>query len=135
MKSTDAQVNALLDAYVKATGINVPMLPTFERWLFDALQEGMTPEDVALVARERQGMIKAGRRYKESLLMRNFFRDDEARASVIEEAAAIRARARAPKFDSGKAQVLKATGRATQPELKGVRTIGEVLDAMRREAK
>lgn len=135
MQSANNQINQLHAVYCAATGMQLPLLPASERWWFDAIQSGMTEQDVALVVKSRQQRVKQGFRHKECLLLRNFIGSEEAIQSVMEEAAQIRALQRAPRFSNGKEQVLKATGRPTEPDAKGIRTIGEVLDAMKKAAK
>ena len=131
MKSIDPQVNALFDAWSEATGRPMPFMMTFERWCFDAAKAGVTPAHVHMVVKERQKRIKAGIRYPECLLLRNFFGSEESIASVIEEAAALESKARAPSIDKGKAQVLKATARSAEPETKPARSIKEIFDSIR----
>lgn len=135
MQSANNQINQLHAVYCSATGMQLGLLPASERWWFDAIQSGMTDNDIALVVKSRQQRVKQGLRRRECLLLRNFIGSDEAIQSVMEEAIQIRALQRDPKFSKGKQEVLKCTGRPTEPDLKGIRTIGEVLDAMRKAAK
>lgn len=135
MTSTSPEINQLHAVYCSATGMQLSLLPCSERWWFDALQSGMTEQDIALVVKSRQQRVKQGFRHKECLLLRNFIGSEEAIQSVMEEAAQIRALQRAPRFTKGKEEVCRLTGRATEPDTKGIRTIGEVLDAMRKAAK
>lgn len=135
MISTSPEINQLHAVYCAATGMQLRLLPASERWWFNAIQSWITYEDILLVVKSRQQRVKQGFRHKECLLLRNFIGSEEAIQSVIEEAAQIRALQRAPRFSKGKEQVLKATGRPVNPDSKGIRTIGEVLDAMRKAAK
>ncbi len=134
MLSSSPEINKLHSAYCAATGMDLALLPASERWWFDAIKAGMTVEDIQVVASDRHKRIKDGRRHKESLLLRNFIGSDEAIQSVMEEAAAIRALKRRAQYPKDKQQVLKVTGRPTEPDAKGIRSVGEVLEAMRKAA-
>lgn len=118
-------------AYCAATGMDLALLPASERWWYDAIKAGMQIEDVQLVVKERRKRIFAKVRHQECLYLRNFIGSDEAIQSVMEESAAIRALKRSAQYPKGKQQVLKATGRAAEPDLKACRTIGDVLKSMK----
>ncbi len=132
MQSANNHINQLHQVYCNETGCELPLLPASERWWFDAIKSDMTANDIVLVVKDRQKRIKDGRRHKESLLLRNFIGSDEVIQSVMEEAAAIRALKRRAQYPKGKQQVLKVTGRPTEPDAKGIRSVGEVLEAMRK---
>lgn len=131
MISASPEIMKFHAAYCAATGMDLALLPASERWWYDAIKAGMTIEDVQFVVKDREKRVKAGVRRKESLLLRNFIGSDEAIQSVMEESAAIRALKRRAQYPKGKQQVLKATGRAAEPDLKGCRTIGDVLKSMK----
>lgn len=127
MTSTSPEINQLHQAYCQATGMQLALLPASERWWYDAIKAGMQIEDIQLVVKDREKRINAGVRRKECLLLRNLIGSDEAIQSVMEESAAIRALKRRAQYPKGKQQVLKATGRSPEPDLKGCRTVAEVL--------
>lgn len=129
--SSDPEINAIHAAYQRATGVTLALLPSFERWWFDALQSRMSPADVELVIHARIIAIEKGDRHPPCLYLRNICGSEEAIGDVMNEAAAIRAKQRKPKFSKGKAEVLRATGRPVEPETQGVRHISEVIAAMR----
>ncbi len=132
MLSSSPEINKLHAAYCAATGMDLALLPASERWWYDAIKAGMQIEDIQFVVKDREKRIKEGVRRKECLLLRNFIGSDEVIQSVMEEAAAIRALKRRAQYPKGKQQVLKATGRPTEPDAKGIRSVGEVLEAMRK---
>jgi len=124
------QITAAHAAYCKALGRDVPMMPAFERWWFDCLHAGITIEDVVMVMEDRRKKIKIGKRFPPSVLLRNLIASDEALAAVAEEASEIKARRRKQTFPYGKQQVLKATGRSSEPAMENVRHVSEVLKAI-----
>lgn len=132
MDSINPEINALHQAYCEATSFEVPLLPTFERQWFEAIKCGMKPDDVKLVVKTRMKRVAQEARRPESLLLRNFCGSEEAIGDVIQEAAAIRATMRIKVFPAGKADVLRATGRADEPEQEPMRPISEVIAAMRK---
>jgi len=133
MQSINSDVNSIHQAFCDARDLELNMHPTNERWWFDALKCGMTPDDVKLVIKSRMKRIAAGVRHEESLYIRNIAGSEEAIANTMEEAAAIRATMRIKAYPAGKAQALRATGRDDEPEQGGAVPISEVIQAMRRE--
>jgi len=107
------------------------MMPHFERQWHDALQCGMTTDDVKLVVKARMKRIAEKVRQPESLLLRNFCGSEAAICDVIQEAAAIRAKMRVKVFSAGKAEVLRATGRPDQPEQGRTMSMKEVIQGMK----
>jgi hypothetical protein len=142
MNSINEEINLLHKTYCVATGIgDMPMVPMFERWYFEAMNAGVTCEDVRSVIADRQRRIRDGVRHKESLYLRNLIGSEEAIGSVIEEAAHIRALRRIKPVDTGKLEVLRATGRCSELSRTGTdqnRTdavpIGKVIEEMRKAA-
>ena len=132
MQSINPEINAIHQAYCEATTFELPMMPHFERQWHDALQSGMTCDCVRLVAKSRLKRIAEQCRRPECLLLRNFCGSEAAIGDVIQEAAMIRAKMRVKVFAPGKAEVLRATGRADEPEPLPVRPVGDVIEAMRR---
>lgn len=133
MQSINSDVNSIHQAFCDARGFELNMHPTNERWWFDALKCGMTPDDVKLVIKARMKRIAAGVRHEECLAIRNIAGSDEAIANTMEEAAAIRATMRIKAYPASKAQALRATGREDEPEQGSAVPISEVIQAMRRE--
>jgi len=131
MDSINPQINEIHRAYCEATAFEIPLMACFERQWFEAIQNGLTADDVRLVVKDRMRRIRDGVRHQECLLIRNFIQTEEAVGEVLCEAAAIRARMRGKHFCPGKAEVLRATGRSDKPEDGPVLPIGEVIKAMR----
>ena len=132
MQSINPDVNALHQAFCDARGFEVNMHAAHERWWLDAINGGMTPDCVKLVIKARMKRIQAGVRHEECLAIRNIAGSDEAIANTIEEVAAIRAKLRVKVMPAGKADVLRATGRSAEPEQGPVRSVSEVIEAMRK---
>ena len=132
MDSINPEINAMHWAYCEALGYEFPLLPNMERGWSDALKIGMTPECVRMVVKDRQARIKAGVRKPECLMFRNIAGSEEAIGDVMQEAAAIRAKMRVKVVDSGKAQVLRATGRSAEPEQSTAKPISEYIEALRK---
>ena len=133
MQSINSDVNSIHQAFCDARGLELNLQGAQERWWFEALKCGMTPEDVKLVIKARMKRIAAGVRHEESLYIRNIAGSEEAIANTLEEAAAIRATMRIKAYPVGKAQALRATGRDDEPEQGGAVPISQVIQAMRRE--
>lgn len=131
MQSINPEINAIHAAYCEATTFELPMMPHFERQWYEALQCGMTPDCVKLVVKSRMRRVAEKVRQPESLLLRNFCGSETAIADVICEAAAIRAKMRVKVYSTGKADVLRATGRPDQPEQGKTVSVKEVIQGMR----
>lgn len=131
MESINPDINAIHKAYCEATGFDLPLMSFFERQWYEALQCGLTCDCVKLVIKDRKRRIQEQVRKPECLLLRNIAGSEGAICDVVQEAAAIRARMRVKVMSPGKAEVLRATGRSDEPEQGPVRSIGEVIQAMR----
>jgi len=132
MQSINSDVNSIHQAFCDARGLELNMQNCQERWWFEALKCGMTPDDVKLVIKARMKRIAAGVRHEESLYIRNIAGSEEAIANTMEEAAAIRATMRIKVYPASKAQALRATGRPDAPEPSQARPIGEYIEELRR---
>ncbi len=124
-------MNGIHDAFCGAIGYEVPLHGCTERYWFEALKMGMTPDDVRLVVKGRLQRIRDGVRHPESLYIRNVVGSEEAISNALEEAAAIRAKMRIKTFSPGKAEVLRATGRSDEPEQARMIPIKEVIEGLR----
>ena len=131
MDSISPAINSIHAAYCEALGYQFNMMQRHERGWYDALKYGMTPDDVKLVIKNRQARIKIGVRRDECILWRNIAGSEDAISDVIEEAASLRARMRIKVIPSGKAEVLKATGRPTELEQSSSKPIGDYIKEMR----
>lgn len=139
MESFNSEVNAVHQAFKDSTGWDLPLSAHDEqRWLYAIRVFNVTPDDVKLVVKERIRLIARQERRTASIYLRNLIGtlgdQDGPLAEFQMELAAIRARMRKPVHDSGKVVVLEATGRPTEPEQPPARSIGEVLEAMRKAA-
>lgn len=114
MDSINPAVNALFSAYLLAMGMEMPLNMAFERYLFSAIKEGVTPLMMADVVRERRVRITQGVRYQESLKLRNLIGDDGAIGDFINEAAMIAALKRKKVVEACRASVLRQSGRSDQ---------------------
>ena len=132
MNSINPDVNSIHQAFCDARGLELNMQNCQERWWFDALKCGMTPDDVKLVIKARMKRIAAGVRHEECLAIRNIAGSEEAIANTMEEAAAIRATMRIKAYPASKAQALRATGREDEPEPSQARPIGEYIEELKR---
>jgi len=132
MHSINSDVNSIHQAFCDARGFELNMQLPQERWWFEALKCGMTPDDVKLVIKARMKRIAAGVRHEESLYIRNIAGSEEAIANTMEEAAAIRATMRIKVYPASKAQALRATGRSDAPEPSQARPIGEYIEELKR---
>lgn len=116
MESLDPRVMEMFRIYCETKGITgLEMNDYFQRLIWDAVQMGMTPEDLKSVIVDRQKGVRNGIRRPQSLLMRNLF-GTEGGAEVMDEAAAIRSRGRIKVLDPARSSLLKQTGR---PETTG----------------
>ena len=127
MESANQDVNALHVAYCQATGHNLRLMPSFERGWLQAHQNGVTPSMLASVIKARQKRIWERVRQPESLYIRNLAGSEEAIAEVLQEHAAIEARARRKAYPQDKASVLRGTMRPDEPPTEGAKHIKDVL--------
>lgn len=114
MISLNADINSLFAAYLNAMGMEMPLNCAFERYLFEAIREGVTPLMMTDVVRERKQRITQGVRYQESLKLRNLIGDDGAIGDFINEAAMIAALKRKKVMEPSRASVLRQSGRSDQ---------------------
>lgn len=114
MTSLNENINTLFQAYLLAMGMEMPLNMAFERYLFQAIKEGVTALMMTDVVRERRVRIGQGVRNKECLKLRNLIGDDEALADFINEAAMISALKRKKVMDPTRASVLRQSGRSDQ---------------------
>lgn len=114
MDSINPAVNALFQSYLSAMGMEMSLTMAFERYLFSALKEGVTPLMMTDVVRERRVRITQGVRYQESLKLRNLIGDDESLGDFINEAAMIAALKRKKVVEACRASVLRQSGRSDQ---------------------
>lgn len=138
MNATPAELH---QAYCDSTSYDLPLNYVFQQvWLVASKEPWcLQPDDVKLVVKERlRGIVKQERRTA-SIYLRNLIGtlgdQDGPLAEFQMELAAIRARMRKPQYEAGKMIVLEATGRPTEPEQPPARSIGEVLEAMRKAAQ
>lgn len=131
MKTTPEKIAEILDAYNRALGSDLRMTMTFERWIWDALQMGLTAEDVQLCLQHRMAYNRARTSFKKSLSLHNLIRSDEDVSVTMSEAAAERSISRVRVMPAARAEVMRATGRPDEVEPPRTRHISEVIEAMR----
>lgn len=88
------------------------------------LGSGYTVEDLTIVIAYIWKLIRAGQRKKESFKLSLLIGDEERFAEDLSMA---RAEARKPRRDAGRAQALRASGRAEDVPQRPARSTGEVL--------
>ncbi len=135
MQSVNPAINEIHAAFCQALGYELVLLPPAERQWYEAIQMGMTPDDVRMVVKGRQRRIKDGVRHEECLRIRNIAGSEDAIAEALEEVAAIKAKMRVKVFSPGKREVLRATGREDEPEQGTMRPVSEVIQAMKSAAR
>lgn len=111
MESINPQITELHASYCIAMNMELPMTMLWERYWYDALQEGVTARMVEDVIKERRKRIKAGVRMQESLYLRNLIGDEAKIGDLLNEGHEIAARTRMKVVDACKGSVLKASGR------------------------
>lgn len=123
---TDA-INALHTAYCTTVGIELPQMPYHRCW-YDADRLGLTPADliIAINVRQRQNKSANGS-FKYSLAIKHLVGDEDRIADTMNCAALFRAEQRRKTFNPGKAEVLRATGRADEPESKPARSVEQIM--------
>lgn len=111
------EIEALHKAYCDSTGIDLFLNVVFVRWWFEAHKLGVTPDDVFLCVKHRQ-KLNAQREvhFRQGLEIKHLVRDEESIASMLNEAAILRAQMRRKSYPPGKIEVLRSTGRETQPD-------------------
>src|SRR4051812_15470072 len=60
MESINPQINLLHSSYNKATDLELPLLPAYERAWLRAIKNGVTPQMVLDVIKHRQERVNAG---------------------------------------------------------------------------
>lgn len=133
MQSIIPQINELHAAFCEASGRTINLIPPIERWWQEALKYEITPAMVRMVmhARIKRNYSSAELRFH-CLSLKLLIGDEERLAQFVDEAAQLEAMKRKRVFVPGKAEALKATGRAGEPEPAKARSINEVFEAMRR---
>lgn len=121
-------------AYCEATGFDLPMNFVSERNWYDSAKMGLKSEDIALLIKHLKARIKAGVRHAECLKIRNLVGSDEAIADSLNEIAALKAMGRRKSFPPAKIEVLRSTGRETEPS-QGTKTrhISEVFKDIQKQ--
>lgn len=108
-------IESLHLSYCFAAGLDLRLNPAYERWWFEALKWGVTPDDVKLVVKWRIRETNANRG-NWSIQIHKLIRDEEDLAIFVNQAAVARAELRAVKHPPGKIEVLRASGRETEIE-------------------
>ncbi len=118
-------VTELHAAFVDASGQELALnMPLERRWL-DAVNMGVTPDDVRLCVKSR---IEHNRQHtmKRHLVLYRLIGSEDDIAMMLSEAAEARAQMRVKVLPKGKADVLRATGRSDEPETNRVMTPAEI---------
>lgn len=134
MTSLSPDINALHLAYIDATGYELRLSGPDERRWYEASKFGITPDDVRLVVKARLRGIVTGDRKPASIYLRNLIGDEDMLAEFAMELAAIKATQRKRVYAPGKASVLKATARESEPETGPARSFGEVIRGLKEAA-
>lgn len=111
-------------AYFRLTGLDLRLDMARERSWFEWQKRGFTENDLRLVVGLIKSGIKAGNRHPGALKFRNLI---ECPDYFEEDLALARAKHRVRTFSPGKVQVLKATGRASEPPKQAARSAAEIL--------
>lgn len=130
MTPAPESIALMLKTYCMAISIDMTMNPVLERQLYEAHKMGLTAYDLGLVLKERQKLVKAGKRHAPCLLLRNLVGNDESVADVLNESAMIQARMRVRTVDPNKAKVMEMTGRELKPKELLSRSAANVLKGM-----
>ena len=129
------QIKELHEAYVAATGLEIRYNMDVERVWFAWWKEGWSVDDLRLTIHYvRKLYEKEQRIVTASLRLRKLIGDTLWFAEHLAEARAV-ARVKSVAMNPGKAEVMRATNRPAEPEHPPGRTIGEVLEAMRKAAQ
>jgi hypothetical protein len=128
MKDATPEIIALHAVYNSITNREFPLtMQAVFAWT-DWRGKGFTEADLRLVVAHIKKLISQNRRRPESLRFHNLIDDDER---FMEDLAEANALARKPKMDVGKAKVLAATGRESEPPTGPMRSVKDVIAAMR----
>lgn len=135
MESMNEEIRLLHQCYCTAMGIGeMPLVPYYERLYCEAVNAGITCEDIRMVIADRQRRIRDGVRHRECLLLRNVIGSDEAIGNLMNEASMLLAKARVKPVNAGKLEVLRATGREEPKPVTDAVPIGKVIEEMRKAA-
>lgn len=118
-------INSLHAAFVGASGQELALnMPLERRWL-DAVNMGVTEDDVRLCVKSR---IAHNQKHdlKRHLVLYRLIGSEDDIAMMLSEAAELRAQMRIKVLPKGKAEVLRATGRSGKVETGRTVTPGEL---------
>lgn len=115
MDSANPAISRLHQAYNTAMGLDLPMTACYERWYFEALKLGLTVEHVEICVASRLKFNREHPGHKKGLELKHLIRSEDDVAVVLNEVAVVLAQRRIKVMDSGKASVLRATGRSDAP--------------------
>ena len=121
-----AQISTLFSAYTSALDLRLPCNASFERYLFNAVKAGVTPEMLRDVIRNRQ-KLKANGTRDYGLKLTNLIGDEDRIADLLNEAAMLEALKRKKSMDHNRASVLRQTGRSTVAPETPAKPLGEVV--------
>lgn len=111
------QAQSLHRAYCETMQIELVLMPLFATWWGKASVMGVTPDDVKLCLQSRIRLNQNREpKFRAGLEIKHLVRDEEAIASMLNEAAIIKTLQRKKTFPPGKVEVLKATGRDPEPD-------------------
>lgn len=126
MDSINPDVNSLFHAYNSAMGLDLMMNGAFERWLTEASNAGLSPEDFELAIRARQKFNSQGG-FRKGTLLHHFVMGEDAIGITLNEAAVAKAQLRVRVMESAKASVLRQTHRPTDLPQKDPEQAKEIL--------
>lgn len=109
-------VQDLHAAYLGAMGFepeDLPLGETYLRWWFNASKEGISPDGIRLLIKERLKFNAKGS-FTKGIEIKHICRDPEDIAVALNEIAVIRARMRVKIMPSGRAEAMRATGRSDE---------------------
>ena len=127
MISQSQAVNRLHQIYCQAMFLDDFELNMADerRWLA-AADEGLTPDDLKLLIKDRLQGIRKDQRRPACVCVRNICGSEEAIADALNEVAMIKARMRVKVLPRGKAEVLRATGRDDAPSTSEAKAVGDI---------
>lgn len=131
MESINPDVTQLHVSYNKAmgftdVGLELPMMPAYERMYFESLKQGFTAEHMDLCVRERI-RLNLSSQFKMKLGLHDLIGDEAATARSMNEANIVLASRRKKVMDPAKASVLNQTGRPTDLPKKDPEQAKEIL--------
>ncbi len=128
------QITRLHQLYCSSLGMDLAMNAHFERLWFDALKDGLTEEILRSVIASRKKDVTSGKRYRNSLLLRNLIGSPDVVADLLNEYAMLQASKRAFAPDPKRESVLNATGRKSEPPPSAPRSVREVLKSLKEQS-